>query len=88
VLARDGDYYGPVVNLAARIVDVARPHRVVVSDTMKETLAGSEMFVFHRIPPKRLKGIGRSMLWAVDPTHPARRVIEARLARSALRAAH
>ena len=65
VLARDGDYYGPIVNLAARIVDVARPSRVVVSDELRDTLAASEHFAFHRLPPKRLKGIGRVNLWAV-----------------------
>jgi adenylate cyclase len=64
VLARDGDYYGPTVNLAARIVDIARPSRVVVSDELHHALATSGHFAFRRLPPKRLKGIGRSTLWA------------------------
>jgi adenylate cyclase len=64
VLARDGDYYGPTVNLAARIVDIARPSRVVVSEALRHELATSDL-EFRRLPPKRLKGIGRSTLWAV-----------------------
>jgi adenylate cyclase len=64
VLARDGDYYGPTVNLAARIVDIARPSRVVVSDEIHHALATCGHFAFRRLPPKRLKGIGRSTLWA------------------------
>ena len=66
VLARDGDYYGPTVNLAARIVDIARPSRVVVSDELHHALATSGQFAFQRLPPKRLKGIGRSTLWAAQ----------------------
>jgi adenylate cyclase len=66
VLARDGDYYGPTVNLAARIVDIARPSRVVVSDELHHALANSGHLAFRRLPPKRLKGIGRSTLWAAQ----------------------
>lgn len=66
VLARDGDYYGPTVNLAARIVDIARPSRVVVSDELHHALATSGHFAFQRLPPKRLKGIGRASLWAAQ----------------------
>jgi adenylate cyclase len=72
VLARDGDFYGPTVNLAARIVDIARPSRVVVSDELHRALTASGHLAFRRLPPKRLKGIGRSTLWAVqerDNTH-------------------
>jgi adenylate cyclase len=35
VLCRDGDYYGPVVNLAARIVKIAPPATVAVSDEVR-----------------------------------------------------
>jgi adenylate cyclase len=64
VLARDGDYFGPPVNLAARIVDVARPSRVVVSDELRDALAPSGRFSFRRLPPKRLRGMGHPPLWA------------------------
>ena len=38
VLVHDGDYYGPVVNLAGRVVNVARPGTVVVSDEFRTQL--------------------------------------------------
>lgn len=63
VLARGGDYFGPVVNLAARIVDVARPNTVVVSDELREAVAGDERFDWKRLPSKRLKGLGSPPLW-------------------------
>ena len=64
-LAREGDYYGPTVNLAARIVDIARPSKVVISDDLHAALKGAEQFSYRRLPAKRLKGIGHPHLWAV-----------------------
>ena len=66
VLAHGGDYFGPVVNLAARIVDVARPSSVVVSPDVHATLSSRDHLHWRRLPPKRLKGIGRMALWAVS----------------------
>jgi adenylate cyclase len=65
VLAHGGDYFGPVVNLASRIVGVARPSTVVVSDAVHEQLAGRTDLNWRHLPPKWLKGIGRSTLWRV-----------------------
>jgi class 3 adenylate cyclase len=39
VLARDGDYFGPTVNLAARLVDAASPGTVLVDDGLRAALA-------------------------------------------------
>ena len=66
VLAHGGDFFGPVVNLAARIVDVARPSTVVVSAEIHDVLSGRPEFSWRRLPPKRLKGIGRMGLFAVS----------------------
>jgi adenylate cyclase len=66
VLAHGGDYFGPVVNLAARMVDVARPSTVVVSHDIHDALALRPELHWRRLPPKRLKGIGRTALWAVS----------------------
>jgi len=38
VLVQDGDYYGPVVNLAHRIVTMAQPGTVLVSDELHQVL--------------------------------------------------
>ncbi len=65
VLFRDGDYFGPVVNLASRIVDVARPRTIVASDELHGELAGDPRFSWRRLPPKRLKGIGYPALWSL-----------------------
>jgi adenylate cyclase len=65
VLSHGGDFFGPVVNLASRIVDVARPSTVVVSQDIHDVLADRPEFCWRRLPPKRLKGIGRTTLFAV-----------------------
>lgn len=65
VLAKEGDYFGPTVNLAARVVDIARPSRVVIDKGLKDQLDDGS-FTFTRLPPKRLKGIGSPPLWAVE----------------------
>ena len=65
VLARDGDYYGPVVNLASRLVGVAYPGTVVVSSDMHEALAGDAGVAFRALRSRRLKDIGTVPVWAV-----------------------
>lgn len=65
VIGKDGDYYGPVVNLASRIVGIAFPGTVVVSDEVHEALKSSHAFEWRELRPRRLKGIGRANLWTV-----------------------
>lgn len=55
VLMRGGDYYGPPVNLAARLTDHARPGTVLADEDLQEELTG---FHLRRVPPMRLRGIG------------------------------
>lgn len=64
VLSREGDYFGPVVNLASRVVDVARPRTVVASDALHDALVEDPRFTWRHLPPKRLKGIGLARLWS------------------------
>jgi adenylate cyclase len=66
VLSHGGDFFGPVVNLASRIVDVARPSSVVASQEIHDLLVGQAEFIWRRLPTKRLKGIGRTTLFAVS----------------------
>lgn len=73
VLAHGGDYFGPVVNLASRIVDVARPSSVLVSQEIHDLLADRPEFALRRLSPKRLKGIGRTPLFAVSPPQTGER---------------
>ena len=64
-LAREGDYYGPVVNLANRITKAARPGTVLVNEELQELLVESEELSFRRVPTPPLKDIGRVRLWRV-----------------------
>jgi class 3 adenylate cyclase len=54
VLALDGDYFGPFVNLAARLVAVAEPGRVLVSDAVAERLAGRR--ILESLGPQQIRG--------------------------------
>jgi len=65
VLAREGDLFGPTVNLASRIVGLAYPGSVVVSADLHETLAGDDRYSFRSFRPRYLKHIGRVQLFAV-----------------------
>ena len=65
VLAHEGDYFGPTVNLSARIVNIAYAGSVVVSEEVYRALETSEEFGWKPIRPRRLKGIGIVPLWAV-----------------------
>jgi hypothetical protein len=65
VLEREGDVYGPVVNLASRIVGIAYPATVVVASDVQEALADDARFTFRAIRPHYLKDIGRVPLWTM-----------------------
>jgi adenylate cyclase len=59
VLPRAGDYLGPAVNLASRLVNLARPGSVLISEQMAEELDGLDEVDLKRLRPRNLKGIGR-----------------------------
>jgi adenylate cyclase len=67
VLERDGDVYGPVVNLANRIVRAAFPGSVVVSSEVADAVAGETDMVVRPIRSQRLKDIGTVPLWTLRP---------------------
>ncbi len=64
-LERDGDVYGPVVNLASRIVAIAYPGSVVVSEEIYDALRDDEDLTFKSIRSHYLKDIGRVRLWSL-----------------------
>ncbi|HEX5268358.1 MAG TPA: adenylate cyclase regulatory domain-containing protein [Acidimicrobiales bacterium] len=66
VLVRDGDYYGPVVNLASRIVNIATPGSVLTSDEVHTQLADAPAFEWRSLRPRFLKDIGRVPLWRLQ----------------------
>ncbi len=68
VLAIEGDYYGPVVNLASRIVKIAIPGTVLVSDEVHAGLQDDDDLTFKPLRPRTLKDVGRVQLWALHWT--------------------
>jgi adenylate cyclase len=67
VLAQEGDYYGPVVNLASRLVGQARPGSVLTSSDVREALRDDPEFSFHRLRSRRIRDIGRVEVWSLVP---------------------
>jgi adenylate cyclase len=67
VLEREGDLFGPVVNLASRIVSIAYAGSVVVSAEIHDALADAEHLRWKSLRTRQLKDIGKVQLWAVRP---------------------
>jgi hypothetical protein len=65
VLVKDGDFYGPVVNLASRLVNVAHPGTVLVSDEFRDALDGEGASDIDTRPlrTRNLKDLGRVQMW-------------------------
>ncbi|WP_315097123.1 adenylate cyclase regulatory domain-containing protein [uncultured Cellulomonas sp.] len=58
VLSRFGDVFGPDVNLAARLTDIAEPSTVLVDASTAAVLSVDPRFVLEPRPARRLAGIG------------------------------
>lgn len=65
LLSLEGDYYGAVVNLASRIVKIAIPGTVLVSDEVHAQLEDDEELAWKQLRPRNLKDVGRVQLWAL-----------------------
>ncbi|HTH05235.1 MAG TPA: adenylate/guanylate cyclase domain-containing protein, partial [Ilumatobacteraceae bacterium] len=65
ILLRDGDAFGPTVNRASRLVDLAKPATVVVPSAVRDALDGEAGFRLRPLGVRRLKDIGSTWLWAV-----------------------
>lgn len=65
VLLRDGDYFGPTVNLAHRIVNIGNPGTVLMSDEFHTALVevAPDEFTGKPLRPRLLKDLGRVQLW-------------------------
>jgi adenylate cyclase len=70
VVTREGDYFGPVVNLASRLVEIAKPGSVIASDAVHSALADDTAFAWKRIRPRRIRDIGRVEIWALAAVDP------------------
>ena len=56
----EGDVYGPTVNLASRLVNIARPGTILVSEELCDGLEEVDDLTLRPIPRVNLKGIGRT----------------------------
>ena len=56
VLSRFGDVFGPDVNLAARLTDIADPSTVLVDESTAQVLSGDPRFVLEPRPARRPGG--------------------------------
>lgn len=64
-LVWEGDLFGPTVNLASRLANVARPGTILVSEEVAEALRTRQDLELRRIPTQSLKGIGRVHAFAL-----------------------
>src|SRR5262249_34944578 len=77
-LSWEGDLFGPTVNLAGRLVNLARPGTVLIADDLARQVQENPAYVVRRMRATRLKGIGRVRAWALrravdDPPEKRRR---------------
>jgi adenylate cyclase len=69
VLEREGDLFGPTVNLASRIVAIAYEGSVVVSSAVHDALEDDPKLRWKQLRTRYLKHIGRVQLWTVRLAH-------------------
>jgi adenylate cyclase len=81
VLAREGDLYGPTVNLASRLVGIAYAGSVVTTSDVREALADDDRFAFKSVRGRTLKHIGRVSLFALRRAGDAEESASARARR-------
>jgi adenylate cyclase len=65
VLVRMGDYFGPPVNLAARLTDRARTARLLVAEDLGDVLG--ERFPLRLAPSMKLRDLGRHRPYSLRP---------------------
>ncbi|MTV24282.1 hypothetical protein FTX61_02420 [Nitriliruptoraceae bacterium ZYF776] len=64
-LVREGDIFGPPVNLAARLTDLARPWRLLADEAVGDELRDAGWST-RRLRPVRIRGVGTRRPLAVD----------------------
>lgn len=64
-LSWEGDLYGPTVNRASRLVNLARPNTVLVADELGKQLHDDPRFELRHLRPVNLQGIGRERPWVL-----------------------
>ncbi|MGH9208528.1 MAG: adenylate/guanylate cyclase domain-containing protein, partial [Acidimicrobiales bacterium] len=65
VLLREGDYFGRVVNLASRLVNLGKPGTVLTSEEVHSVLEGDAEFSWRRLRGRSIKDIGPVDVWVL-----------------------
>ena len=65
VLQREADVFGPVVNMAGRLVTLAFPATVVCTADVRDALEGDVEFSWRDIGNRKVKDIGRIPLYVL-----------------------
>src|SRR5690606_31891677 len=65
VVEREGDAFGPTVDLASRATGIAYPGTEVVAPELREALEGNPAFALRSMRPRTLKHMGRVTLSVV-----------------------
>lgn len=63
ILSRDGDLYGPVVNMASRLVGIGRAGAVNVSQELRDGIAADSRFALRSLGKKPLRHIGDTRVY-------------------------
>jgi len=66
-LSWEGDLFGPTVNLASRLVNLARPGTVLISEELGRALRDRASITLRHLRPLPIKGIGRVRVWVLRP---------------------
>jgi adenylate cyclase len=69
-LSWEGDLYGPTVNLASRLVKLALPNTVLISEELGEQLRDDPRFELRHLRPVNLRGVGRVRPWVLRRPRP------------------
>jgi adenylate cyclase len=72
VIAREGDLFGGPINLANRLVTIAKPGSALVDDATRDALATDERFQFTTVGKRYLKGLGLVRSFRLRAARPAR----------------
>jgi len=59
--------FGPTVNLASRLVNLARPGTVLISEELGRALRDRASITLRHLRPLPIKGIGRVRVWVLRP---------------------
>lgn len=71
VVARDGDLYGPVVNMASRLGTIGRGGAVNVSQEVRDAIVGDARFALRSLGTRPLRHIGEVRVYRLKSTASA-----------------